>query len=285
MKQEKFDLVWTHNLVGFGLIVARAIKAKTKLHTCHDIQLLYPSGLMFYKEENILLTPLACVYRFFCKLVFAKDTFIIFPSTWLKDLFKKLNLFKNNQQMVLANPLIEIKNNIEIIKPANFTFLYLGQLEKHKGVDFLISAFEKISDVSCRLLVAGEGELFNELQKINDSRISFLGNVENPTEIISKVNCVVVPSLCYENLPTVILEAMQVNTPVIGSNFGGIKELLSSEKLLFIPTEEGIRASLEWCLLNQEELKNVALKARQQVKVYNVFKYLEKVGFFVGFIF
>lgn len=278
IKQENFDLIWTHNLIGFGLIAARAIKAKIKLHTCHDIQLLYPSGLLMFNQENILNSPLAYIYRFFCRLVFAKDTLIVFPSQWLSDLTAKFKLFTNNQKIVLANPLAQIKNFPKPEAINNFTFLFLGQIEKHKGVDLLISAFEKIEDTNCQLLVAGDGSLLNDLKKTTDQRIKFLGNTEKPEEIISQVSCVVVPSLCYENLPTAALEAMQNNIPVIGSALGGLKTIINNEKLLFKPIEEEIKKTLQWCLANQEELKTVSALARQQFKLLSVEDYLREIG-------
>ena len=46
-------------------------------------------------------------------------------------------------------------------------------------------------------------------------------------EIMAKADCLIVPSLCYENSPTVIYEAAYNNLPVLAANIGGISELLS----------------------------------------------------------
>ena len=39
-------------------------------------------------------------------------------------------------------------------------------------------------------------------------------------------NLIVVPSICYDNSPMVIYESFTHSTPVIGSNIGGIPELI-----------------------------------------------------------
>jgi len=38
--------------------------------------------------------------------------------------------------------------------------------------------------------------------------------------------------------------------------FGGIPELITDEKYLFVPEENAIRGKLEWCLANREALQN-----------------------------
>ena len=50
----------------------------------------------------------------------------------------------------------------------------------------------------------------------------------------------VVPSICYENSPTVIYEASLVGVPVIASNIGGIPELVveGESGLLVKPGDE-----------------------------------------------
>jgi len=278
MDKEKFDIVWTHNLIGFGLIVFKALKAKTKIHTVHDIQLLHPSGLLMYKHEQALNTPWAYCYRWLCRLVFPKNALVIFPSNWLEQLSKQYKLALNNKKLIMINPLREVKNIISHNEPAQFTFLYLGQIEKHKGVDMLIRAFAKLEEQNCKLILAGDGSLLNSLKINTDSRISFLGSVKNPEEIIRQATCVIVPSLCYENLPTAALEAIQEKVPVVGSCLGGLKELINDEQLLFEPNEEGIARVMKWCLDQTDELKKVAATAQQQIKLPKIDSYLSEVG-------
>jgi glycosyltransferase involved in cell wall biosynthesis len=45
-------------------------------------------------------------------------------------------------------------------------------------------------------------------------------------ELIASVDAVIVPSLCYENSPTIIYESFAVGTPVIASRIGGIPTLI-----------------------------------------------------------
>ncbi len=57
--------------------------------------------------------------------------------------------------------------------------------------------------------------------------------------IISRSRFIIVPSVCYENFPTVIVKAFSSGIPVIGSNQGSIKEIIEDGKtgLLFDPED------------------------------------------------
>ena len=66
----------------------------------------------------------------------------------------------------------------------------------------------------------------------NDERISLAGSYkgyEEETRILSNLDVVVMPSLCYENSPNVILESFAQHIPVIASNLGGMAELVRHE--------------------------------------------------------
>ena len=79
-------------------------------------------------------------------------------------------------------------------------------------------------------------------------------------------NILVIPSICYDNSPVVIYEAFCTGTPVIGSDIGGIPELIcdGDNGLLF---KAGSTASLKEKLVkvtkNKELLKHLEENARQ----------------------
>jgi len=280
IKQERPDLIWTHNLVGLNLLSFKFLGTAKKIHTFHDIQLLHPSGLMFYQFESLLNSFSAKIYQALVRLVFPKNILGIFPSVWLKDLYKQYNLLPANN-LVLKNPL-ESKNliNPEVGERAKFSFLYLGQLEPHKGVELLIKSFLKLNNTDINLIIAGTGSLETKLKNDyqENSSIIFLGKVESAQQAFKQADCLVVPSLCYENLPTVALEANAYELPTIGSNLGGVAEAIGDERLLFEPSEEKLISKLAWCLANKQELKELAKLARQKVKIPDTSSYLEEVG-------
>ncbi len=278
IKQEEVDLVWTNNLVGLSLLSFKFLGPVKLVHTFHDIQLLHPSGLMMYQRENVLTSLPAKVYQALIKFVFPKKVLAIFPSQWLKSVYEQNNFLPENN-LVLPNPVkTEIASN-SILAHDKFTFLYLGQLESHKGIELLIKTFLLLENKNSQLLIAGQGKLETNLRKkYSADNLKFLGQVAKPELVMSMADCLVVPSLCYENLPTVILEALNNNLAVIGSKLGGIKDMLSEEQLLFTPIEDDLVRILNWCLTNQVALKQLTQQVKQKIKLITVDDYLLRVG-------
>lgn len=132
-------------------------------------------------------------------------------------------------------------------------FLYFGRIEKLKGIITLVDSF---SELNMKLLIVGDGSFAKELvEMIKDiSNIDYIGfkDGEELKSIISKSKCVLVPSEWYENCPMNVLEAKSLGKPVIGSNIGGIPELIRDgvDGYLFSPG-------------NVEELKEAVLKVEK----------------------
>ncbi len=118
-------------------------------------------------------------------------------------------------------------------------FLYYGKIDSKKGVFNLISAFEIFhkKHKDSKLLFMGH---FNEKDRVDFENklcdyILYLGYFDNlkTLEVVSKTYCVVVPSLWIENYPNTVLESFGKRTIVIGSNRGGIVEMVNDQQLLF----------------------------------------------------
>lgn len=109
-------------------------------------------------------------------------------------------------------------------------FLYVGRIEKQKGLETLIRAF---SDTEMNLKIIGfsNGGYQETLSKsLEGSRhnIEFLGRMSFD-QIVPYLNtclCTVVPSEWYDNFPNAILESFAFAKPVIATDFGSLPELV-----------------------------------------------------------
>lgn len=237
LKEEKPDLVISHNLMGLGLLAPLAISQSgaKHIHIIHDIQLLHPSGLMYYGQESLIESYAARLYQAVARLLFSfsKNKIIISPSNWLLQLHKSHGLFKDDKSFVVSNPVLVPK---EVNKEKQKAFCFIGQLEKHKGVDLFIEAAKAFPDH--KFTVIGDGSLSEIIKQEKIDNLEILGRQDSDkvSEILSSSLAVIVPSRCYENSPTVIYEAYAVNTPAIAANLGGIPELIERfGGLLFKP--------------------------------------------------
>ena len=106
-------------------------------------------------------------------------------------------------------------------------FLYAGVLEKHKGVLNLVKAF---SHTDKRILLAGTGSEYENIKKIKTNNVELLGWTDHAQLLclMNKAKALILPSLWLENNPLVALEAFSVGTPAIGSNTGGIPEIIAA---------------------------------------------------------
>ena len=129
----------------------------------------------------------------------------------------------------------------ENVKFDNY-ILFVGHLEKVKGVEYLIDAFNKIKDEfpDFKLILVGKGgERKNyQLSIINyqlQDKVEFKGelSLEQVRDIMKNCYCLILPSLS-EGLGRVLMEAMALGKPVIGSNVGGIPDLIKDKENGFL---------------------------------------------------
>jgi glycosyltransferase involved in cell wall biosynthesis len=108
--------------------------------------------------------------------------------------------------------------------------LVAGRLSPEKGVDIAIRAIGRLP--GARLDVAGTGAEEDRLRRLADSvapgRVRFLGLVPKSGvhDLMLGASVVAVPSRWYENQPMVVLEALARGVPVVGSDLGGLPELV-----------------------------------------------------------
>jgi glycosyltransferase involved in cell wall biosynthesis len=113
-----------------------------------------------------------------------------------------------------------------------YKIIFVGRLIECKGIPFLVKGFEQIlnHNINAKLFLVGDGEegdrLREDTSKLNiKQHVVFLGYRSNPQAFIRKADLLVLPS-SEEGFGRVLLEAMDVGTPVIGTRIGGIPEII-----------------------------------------------------------
>ncbi|MDD5527394.1 MAG: glycosyltransferase family 4 protein [Patescibacteria group bacterium] len=273
LAEHRPDLVITNNLQGVGYLVPGLLE-KMKIrhfHILHDIQLLHPSGLMIWGKEKMIDTPAAKIYQAVMNFLMGSPALIISPSKWLLEEHEKRGFFKNSKKIILPNYFEGAGHKAQGIRSENntFTFLYIGQIEKHKGVEFLIESFLKFlaeSNAKAELSIIGSGSQSEEIKKMagDEKEIKILGrkNEVEVRDLMLAADCLIVPSLCYENSPTVIYEAIAAQLPVIGAKIGGITELIEAAGgILFEPgNEDDLAERMAEVIKNSEKLNEIKTK-------------------------
>ena len=166
-----------------------------------------------------------------------------------------------------------------------YTFVYLGQVDKEKGLNLLISAFKYLSDHTSKkigLKIIGEGKDLSRLKKENENKknIIFTGYLkkDNFNKELKSSNCLILPSLIYENSPTAIFDALLNNLDIIASDIGGTPEIIN--KYYGYTFKAGDKKDLITKMkmaLNESKTKKTELEKLSSANyVKNIFLWLNK---------
>jgi glycosyltransferase involved in cell wall biosynthesis len=154
--------------------------------------------------------------------------------------------------------------------------IYAGVLTPLKGIHHLINAFSRVVEElpNATLFIVGKDEnktyaadLKKQIDKlaVND-RVQFVGAQPQShlARWMAEATVLVLPSMS-EGLGRVILEAMAAGTPVIGSDVGGIPELIEDgvTGFLFPPgDEDALAGRLRWALSRPDKAREMGERAR-----------------------
>lgn len=239
-------------LIEARLFVKKENKNIKIVYTAHDYQLVCPSHGLFDSDLNICEKCLdgnyihciksSCVKNSTAKSILAAadayfwklskaysyiDT-IICPSQFMKSKLDRQKRFADKTK-VLHN-FIE-KEHLTKLEKEKYV-LEFGHLSKDKGTYTLLEVAERMPEV--RFVFAGYGEAEENIKKVpNAEFVGFKTGHELKT-LIAKADISVYPSEWYENCPFSVIESITLNTPVIGSNMGGIPELIEEGKTGFV---------------------------------------------------
>ena len=135
-------------------------------------------------------------------------------------------------------------------------FLYVGRLERLKGVHVLLDVFHDYRDAN--LLIVGEGSEEDELRRnaAGLEHIRFLGRL-HPSQLAplyENAVALLVPSIGFEVFGIVALEAFARKTPVIAHDLGALSEVIDdSGGGLLYRSPAKLRAAMETLLADSEQ--------------------------------
>ncbi|NOQ32286.1 MAG: glycosyltransferase [Helicobacteraceae bacterium] len=134
---------------------------------------------------------------------------------------------------------------IDFDLPTEEYLVHVGRFEKQKNHTLLLNVFSKLQNKTIKLVLVGKGsdeeQLKNLVEKLNiKERVIFSGFHKNPYPIIKNAKAFILTSE-HEGLPTVLIEALALNIPVVSTDCpSGPYEILTPELKNYL------------CLLNDE---------------------------------
>lgn len=236
-------------------------------------------------DFHVFYSKLPKIIKVGLKWIFCKSTrFIVLSNSWKKFYIENLGL-KEEQVIVLPNP---VKLPVEVpqrINSQKVNFLFLGRIGERKGAFDLIKAFAALpteQKQNAQLIMAGDGEgnkARDIAEKLNLGKyITILDwvNEQQRDELLAKADVFVLPSY-NEGLPMALLEAMSWGLPAITTPVGGISELAIDREngLLVQPGDiQELSTAMQLLIANQELKQNLGKNARNSTKSFDVKNYL-----------
>lgn len=296
LEKEKPDVVHMHTPLDVTLSAFEAVKnlRLPLVLTLHDYLLLCRRAVLVHGSGEICsdknINPLCKMYRQFSKMIVEdKIDTVIAPSQFVLNKYKSEGFFKHSRTIVLPHG-IDINNMPDFLekesrsRKRNIDILYVGSLTKHKGAHILIKAFRQIDNENVKLHIVGDGIYENILRNLarGDDRIIFHGKFANSGthKFYGIADVLVVPSIWYDVRPNVIPEAFRAGVPVVGSNIGGIPELVNDgyNGFLVEPGEvNSLKTVLSNIARNPEGLKRISENAREYVKKFEMSLYINRL--------
>jgi glycosyltransferase involved in cell wall biosynthesis len=149
--------------------------------------------------------------------------------------------------------------------------VFLGRLNKVKGIKYLIDAVRDINDCP-ELVIAGSGSEEAGLKaRAQGLNVKFAGRIPDAGDLYMQGRFFVLPSLS-EGLPQVILEAMSFGLPVIATRVGGIPDVIEHGRTGFLVEpgdSEDIRKHMEILLGDEALRRRMSEACLEEVKKYS----------------
>jgi len=201
-----------------------------------------------------------------------------FLGTWRNqvDCFYTLSEFAKDKLIaggisadrLLVKPNLIYPDPGESHQKREYAFL-AGRLVKEKGIPTVLAAWDKIPD-PIPLRIAGEGPWSS---RIDDAArrmpwVENLGRVDHSEvcEEMGRARFVIFPTEWFEVFSRIIVEAFAKGTPIIASNVGSVKELVTDHRngLLFEPGNSGdLAEKTRWAWTHPQEMAAMGRQARK----------------------
>jgi glycosyltransferase involved in cell wall biosynthesis len=281
-KQYKFDLIYSNTLaVLLGMIYAKKRKIKHLWHV-HEI-IVHPN--LIAKTFPKLLNSYA-------------DIVVCNSNATKKNIVDRIHQLEN-KTTVIHNGIEPINFEVENSKKEDFGFkkediiiTLVGRISRLKGHKWLLNTFfnhlkanDKIKVLFVGSPVVGQEYYLEEIEQLIISnniqdKVTILPFTANLNLIWNITDIAVMPSTEAESFGLVALEAMLAKKPVIGSNHGGLTEIIINNETGFLiePNDEiAFSKALLQLIENDEMRKTFGEKGHTRaIESFSIEKYVQR---------
>ena len=212
------------------------------------------------------------IYRvLWTRIIVPKASHFVCVSEYVRSSILALGVPESKCSVIYSEAPVRVQQqegsaDTGVKKGRQFTILYVGQLTREKGVNVLVGAAIRMcqSNENVEFLIAGDYEWRNKFALALKSdvqaaglteRIRFLGYVDAIPELFRISNLHLLPSVCEDALPNVVIEAKHASVASVVFPSGGVPEIVEHGSDGYIcdgKTEAGLIAGIEYYLASPE---------------------------------
>ncbi len=310
------------NLIGFFKDIKAAFKIVNELHKKYQFTLIYSNtlavllGIMFAWKNNIkhlwhvheiIEKPSLFKKAFVGLLSLKSNTHIVYNSQATK-VFWELNKSIINKGVVIWNgieintpesstsELFDIRKNLFLAQPNEIILALVGRISRWKGQMILLDAFNNLvqKNENIKLVFVGapppnqekfQEDLEDRISSFNlNDKVLIIPFQNEIHKIWQAIDIAVVPSTEPEPFGMVAIEAMLAHKPIVGSNHGGLTEIIENNATGFLVTPNSVQdlvIALE--KLVQNELLRKEMGEKGYLRVTTAFSVEQYVDSFEKF--
>ena len=305
------------NLVGFFKDIKAAFKIVNELHTKYQFTLIYSNtlavllGIMFAWKNNIkhlwhvheIIEKPSLFKKAFIGLLSLKcNTHIVYNSQATRLFWEVNNTIKNkgivihngieiNNLQCSSTEISEVRKKLFQAQPNEVVLALVGRISRWKGQMILLDAFNNLvqKNENIKLVFVGapppNQEKFQEdLEEritsfqLND-KVLIIPFQNEIHKIWQAIDIAVVPSTEPEPFGMVAIEAMLAHKPIVGSNHGGLTEIIVNNETGFLVTPKSVQdlvIALEKLIQNELLRKEMGEKGYLRVTTaFSVGQYVD----------
>lgn len=283
LKKEKPDIVHTINLIGLSTSVYTAVKSSgyPHVHTLPDGALISPWASLLRNGKMVSFNFLDRQYMKIKRFLSGSVNVVLVESHFMQEMHLQNGYFKNCPYYIYPYPtqLYPFKPKSKSYSPIDI--LFVGNIAYEKGIFVLLDAFKKLDRNDVNLHFVGSGPdlegLRREINNLSNVYIHGFMGIKGLVKMYRLANITVVPSLCFEAGPLVLMESLRFGTPTVGSNRGAIPEGIVDgvNGRLFEPGDSSALTDILQDLIdNQDKLRKMEGEALKSAEEYRPEKYI-----------
>ena len=205
-------------------------------------------------------------------------------SNYLRETTQKI--FKTNKEIEVIYNFVDTekykrtsknREKIEFVDPDDKVIIHISNFRPVKRIENIVKVFQKVhKEVKSKLLLVGDGpdicRIRGLVHKLNlENNVFFLGIQENIIPLLNISDVYMLPSKS-EGFGLSALEALSCEVPVVGTNVGGLNEVIEDGKsgFLFDPGDVDSMSEAVVKIIKSEEIRSeMGMEARRRAKHFD----------------